>query len=72
MDDAEFNVVENVTLTGDTKIVISDDNNSVSGVIGGQVIARSTVRDAINQPLIGLGIRNTTSNYVGDPSFVIE
>jgi len=72
MDDAEFNVVENVTLTGDTKIVISDDNNSVSGVTGGQVIARSTVRDAINQPLIGLGIRNTTSNYVGDPSFVIE
>jgi len=72
MDDAEFNVVENVTLSETTKIVIRDDNNSVSGVTGGQLIARSTTRNAINQPLVGLGISDTTSSYVGDPSFVIE
>ena len=39
MDDAEFNVVENVTLGANTKIVIRDDNNTVSGVTGGQLIA---------------------------------
>ena len=72
MDDAEFNVVENVTLGANTKIVIRDDNNSVSGVTGGQLIARSAIRDVLNQPLMGLGIRNTTSSYVGDPSFILE
>ena len=72
MDDAEFNVVENVTLGANTKIVIRDDNNTVSGVTGGQLIARSAIRDVINQPLMGLGIRNTTSSYVGDPSFILE
>ena len=72
MDDAEFNVVENVTLGANTKIVIRDDNNSVSGVTGGQLIARSAIRDVLNQPLMGLGIRNTTSGYVGDPSFILE
>ena len=72
MDDAEFNVVENVTLGANTKIVIRDDNNTVSDVTGGQLIARSAIRDVINQPLMGLGIRNTTSSYVGDPSFILE
>jgi len=72
MDEAEYNVVENVTLGPRARIVIRDDNNSVSGVSGGQLIAQSAIRDAINQPLVGLGIRNTTSTYVGDPSFVIE
>jgi len=72
MDDAEFNVVENVTLGANTKIVIRDDNNTVSGVTGGQLIVRSAIRDVINQPLTGLGIRNTTSSYVGDPSFILE
>ena len=71
-DDAEFNVVETVTLGANTKIVIRDDNNSVSGVTGGQLIARSAIRDVLNQPLMGLGIRNTTSSYVGDPSFILE
>lgn len=72
MDDAEFNRIENVTLEGNTRILIKDDNNTVSGVTGGQLVAGSRVRDAVSQPVVGLEIRNTTSNYSGDPSFVIE
>ena len=71
-DDAEFNVIENVTLGANAKIVISDDNNSVSGVNGGQLIVGSAVRDALNLPITGVAIRNTTSSYSGNPSFVVE
>lgn len=72
MDDAEFNVVENVRLEGNTRIIIQDDNNTVTGVTGGQVIAKSATRSALNLPLTGLGIRNVTSSYDGDPSFLSE
>ncbi len=71
-DDAEYNRIENITLQGGTRIIIKDDNNSVSGVTGGQVIAGSPVREALSQPVTGIEIRNITSSYVGDPSFVIE
>jgi len=72
MDDAEFNRIENITLEGNTRIVIRDDNNTVSGVNGGQLIVGSSTRAAINQPLTGLGIRNTTSAYFGNPEFLVE
>lgn len=71
-DDAEFNVIENVTLEGNTRIVIQDDNNLISGVTGGRLVAGSDVRDTLLQPVTGIDIRNTTSNFTGDPSFVVE
>lgn len=71
-DDAEFNVIENVTLEGNTRIIIQDDNNLISGVTGGRLIAGSEVRDTLSQPLTGIDIRNTTSSFTGDPSFVVE
>lgn len=71
-DDAEFNRVEFVTLQGNTRIVIRDDHNIVSDVTGGQVVAVSRVREAIAEPIVGLEIRNTSSTYAGDPSFVID
>jgi|GEM_PF-4178968 len=72
MDDAEFNEIVNVRLEGNTRIVIQDDNNVVTGVNGGQVVTGSSVRDAIMQPVTGIDIRNITSAYVGDPSFLVE
>lgn len=72
MDDAEFNVIENVTLQGNTRIVIMDDNNTIRNVTGGQVIANSTIRNALNQPIIGLNLRDISSRYVGDPAFIFE
>lgn len=71
-DDAEFNRIENVTLEGNTRLLIKDDFNFVSDVSGGRLVAGSSVRDAIAEPVIGLEIRNTTSAYTGDPSFVYD
>ncbi len=71
-DDAEFNVFEDIQLQGNTRIVIQDDNNFVSGVNGGRVIAGSDVRDALAMPVTGLDIRNITSSYSGDPAFVLQ
>ena len=53
MDDAEFNTVENVILEGSAVIRIKDDNNTVRSVTGGQIIVSSSVRQALNLPLIG-------------------
>ena len=70
MDDAEFNVIENIVLQGDSKIIVRDDNNRVNGVVGGQLIAQSVVRDALQQPLSGLGFSFVDSSYQGDPEFI--
>ena len=70
MDDAEFNLIDGVTLEGNTRIIVRDDNNIVTGVTGGQIIARSNVREALEQPLTGLGFDFVDSQYVGDASFV--
>ena len=69
-DDAEFNVIDGVTLEGNARIIIRDDNNIVTGVTGGRLIAHSNVRETLEQPLIGLGIDFIDSQYVGDSSFV--
>lgn len=53
MDDAEFNTIENVTLTGNAKIRIKDDYNTVRSVTGGSIVISSRVRKALNQPIIG-------------------
>ncbi len=70
MDDAEFNVIDGVTLEGNTRVIIKDDNNTVTGVTGGQLIAQSSVRDALQLPLTGLGFNYVNSSYQGDPAFV--
>ena len=49
MDDAEFNLIDGVTLEGNTRIIVRDDNNIVTGVTGGQIIARSNVRETFRE-----------------------
>ncbi|OED38588.1 hypothetical protein AB833_18810 [Chromatiales bacterium (ex Bugula neritina AB1)] len=58
MDEAEYNILDNITLEGNATIVVQDDNNSITSVNGGKIIFSSVVRDAINQPLATL----TTDN----------
>ncbi len=70
MDDAEFNVIDGVALEGNTRVIIRDDNNRVTGVTGGQLIAQSSIRDALQMPLTGLGFSYVNSSYLGDPAFV--
>jgi len=70
MDDAEFNTIENVVLEGDTRIPVSDDNNTVRNVTGGVLIADSGVRTVLQQPLMGLWFDFIGSTYRGDPQFI--
>ena len=60
-DEAEFNVLENITLVGNAKIRIQDDNNTVQSVTGGEIIVSSTVRQALNLPITGVEIQNNDS-----------
>lgn len=61
MDEAEFNVLENITLIGNAKIRIQDDNNIVQSVTGGEIIVSSTVRQALNLPISGVETRDVDS-----------
>ena len=61
-DEAEYNVIENVTLVGNAKIHIQDDNNTVRSVTGGSIIVSSTVRTALNLPISGTEVANNSSN----------
>lgn len=51
MDDAEFNLIENITLKNNASIRVQDDNNTLRSVTGGNVIVSSTVRSALNLPI---------------------
>lgn len=68
MDEAEFNVIENVTLMGNAKIRIQDDNNTVRSVTGGQIIISSSVRNALNMPISGTDTTNNENSIVADLS----
>jgi len=70
MDDAEYNTVKSVELEGQTRIVIKDDNNTVFNTRGGKLIAHSSVREALDQPLTGLGFSGNDSSYQVDPEFI--
>ena len=52
-DDAEFNVLENITLQGNAKIYIQDDNNTLRNITGGTVRVFSKVREELGLPIIG-------------------
>lgn len=60
-DEAEHNVIDGVALGDQATIVVQDDNNQISGVSGGRIVISSTVRSALNQPIIGVTTTNTTS-----------
>jgi len=70
-DDAENNLIEYVTLEGNTRIIVRDDNNRISSVTGGHLIAKSVVRTALEQPLRGLEFNYINSSYEGDPAFIV-
>ena len=61
MDEAEYNVIENVTLMGNARIRIQDDNNTVRSVSGGKIIISSSVRSALNLPISGTSTYNNDS-----------
>ncbi len=51
MDEAEHNIIENVSLVGNAKIVVHDDNNVLKSVTGGEIIVSSAVRSVLNLPI---------------------
>ena len=60
-DEAEFNRVEGVALGNNARILVKDDNNQIVDVSGGSIYISSTIRDALNQPIVGVTTTNTDS-----------
>jgi len=57
-DEAEYNLIDNIELLGNARILVQDDNNTVDTIRGGTVIVGSRVRKALNQPVTNLTLNN--------------
>ncbi len=63
-DEAEYNVVDGVTLGDSATIVVQDDNNQILRVTGGKIVIASQVRSALNQPIVGVTTMNINSQII--------
>jgi len=60
-DEAEFNLVDGVSLGDNAFIYVQDDNNQIVGVSGGSIYISSAIRTVLNQPIVGVTTTNIDS-----------